>query len=189
MTLENTNFTHQCLIAMPAMVDPRFAHTLTYIIKHDEEGAVGLIVNRPMELHLDRLLKEINAEPVAPLRKPEQPVLFGGPMNPQMGFVLHREEGSWSSTLPVAEGIYVTSSRDILDAIAKGQGPVEYLVALGYAGWAPGQLEEEMAENAWLNCTADADLLFSLPFAERWQAGIHKLGIDPAFLTSEAGHA
>jgi len=189
MTLENANFTHQCLIAMPAMADPRFAHTLTYIIKHDEEGAVGLIVNRPTELHLARLLKEINAEPSAPLRQPELPVLFGGPVNPQMGFVLHREAGNWSSTLPVADGIYVTSSRDILDAIAKGEGPQDYLVALGYAGWEPGQLEAEMAENAWLNCTADTDLLFDLPFEARWQASIHKLGIDPAFLASEAGHA
>lgn len=189
MTLENANFTHQCLIAMPAMDDPRFAHSLTYIIKHDEDGAVGLIVNRPLELQLDRLLKEIHAEPSVPLRQPELPVLFGGPVNTQMGFVLHREAGHWSSTLPVADGIYVTSSRDILDAIAKGQGPDEYLVALGYAGWAPGQLEEEMGQNAWLSCEADADLLFLLPFEERWQAGIHKLGIDPAFLASEAGHA
>lgn len=189
MTLENANFTHQCLIAMPAMADPRFAHTLTYIIKHDEEGAVGLIVNRPMDLHVARLLKEINAEPVVPLRQPELPVLFGGPVNPQMGFVLHREIGHWSSTLPVADGIFVTSSRDILDAIAKGEGPQDYIVALGYAGWEPGQLEAEMAENAWLNCTADTNLLFDLPFEERWQASIHKLGIDPAFLASEAGHA
>lgn len=189
MTLENANFTHQCLIAMPAMADPRFARTLTYIIKHDEEGAVGLIVNRPMDLHVARLLKEINAEPVVPLRQPELPVLFGGPVNPQMGFVLHREIGHWSSTLPVADGIFVTSSRDILDAIAKGEGPQDYIVALGYAGWEPGQLEAEMAENAWLNCTADTDLLFDLPFEERWQASIHKLGIDPAFLASEAGHA
>ena len=116
-------------------------------------------------------------------------MLFGGPVNTQMGFVLHRDEGHWSSTLPVADGIFVTSSRDILDAIAKGQGPDEYLVALGYAGWAPGQLEEEMAQNAWLTCDADAELLFTLPFEQRWHAGIHKLGIDPAFLASEAGHA
>lgn len=189
MELENANFTHQCLIAMPAMADPRFAHALTYIIKHDEEGAVGLVVNKPLELPLTKLLSEISTQLVAPLRHPEQPVLFGGPVNTQMGFVLHRERGDWSSTLPISGDICVTSSRDILDAIARGQGPDDYLVVLGYAGWAAGQLEEEMAANAWLTCPADHDLLFNLPFEQRWQAGIHKLGIDPVFLASEAGHA
>ncbi|MDP2225989.1 MAG: YqgE/AlgH family protein [Moraxellaceae bacterium] len=189
MTLENANFTHQCLIAMPAMSDPRFAHTLTYIIRHDDDGAIGIVVNRALELPLAKLLSEINATPTAPLRHPAQPVLFGGPVNTQMGFVLHRERGDWSSTLPVEDGIYVTGSRDILDAIARGEGPDDYLVALGYAGWSAGQLEQEMAENAWLTCPADADLLFALPLEQRWSAGIHRLGIDPAFLASEAGHA
>lgn len=189
MTLETANFTHQCLIAMPAMADPRFVQTLTYIIRHDADGAVGLVINRPLELPLSKLLGELNAPPVVPLRNPAQPVLFGGPVNPQMGFVLHRDPAQWSSSLPVAEGITVTSSRDILEAIARGQGPDDYLVVLGYAGWGPGQLEEEMAANAWLTCPADPELLFSLPFDARWSAGIHKLGIDPAFLASEAGHA
>lgn len=189
MTLENANFTHQCLIAMPAMADPRFAHSLTYIIKHDEDGAVGLVVNKPLELPLTKLLSELSSNLVAPLRHPDQKVLFGGPVNTQMGFVLHRDRGSWNSTLPVAEGICVTSSRDILDAIAQGQGPDDYVVALGYAGWSAGQLEEEMGANAWLTCPADPDLLFHLPLDQRWGAGIHKLGVDPAFLASEAGHA
>jgi putative transcriptional regulator len=189
MTLDNANFTHQCLIAMPAMDDPRFAHSLTYIIRHDDEGAVGLVVNKPLELPLTTLLSEISASAVAPLRHPEQRVMFGGPVNPQMGFVLHREQGDWGNTLPVSDGIYVTSSRDILDAIARGEGPDDYLVALGYAGWGAGQLESEMAANAWLTCPADAELLFSVPFEDRWQTGIHRLGVDPAFLASEAGHA
>lgn len=189
MTFENANFTHQCLIAMPAMADPRFAHALTYIIKHDDDGAVGLVVNKPLELPLTKLLAEISTAPVFPLRHPDQLVLFGGPVNPQMGFVLHRDQGQWNSTLPISEGVCVTSSRDILDAIAQGQGPDDYIVVLGYAGWAAGQLEEEMAANAWLTCPADADLLFTLPLEARWEAGIHKLGIDPAFLASEAGHA
>lgn len=189
MTLENANFTHQCLIAMPAMADPRFAHSLTYIIKHDEDGAVGLVVNKPLQLPLTKLLSEISSEIIAPLRHPEQPVLFGGPVNTQMGFVLHRETGEWNSTLPIHEGICVTSSRDILDAIAQGAGPDDYIVVLGYAGWSAGQLEQEMGANAWLNCPVDTDLLFNLPFEQRWQAGIKKLGVDPAFLTSEAGHA
>lgn len=189
MTLENANFTHQCLIAMPAMADPRFSHSLTYIIRHDEEGAVGLVVNKPLELPLSTLLSEIGTGVMAPLRHPDQPVMFGGPVNPQMGFVLHREQGSWGNTLLISDGIHVTSSRDILDAIARGEGPDDYLVALGYAGWGAGQLESEMVANAWLTCPADTELLFSVPFDERWQAGIHRLGVDPAFLASEAGHA
>jgi putative transcriptional regulator len=189
MTFENANFTHQCLIAMPAMADPRFAHTLTYIIKHDEEGAVGIVVNKPMELPLTRLLAEINMTPVAPLRNPQQLVLFGGPVNPQMGFVLHRQQGDWNSTLPVDGGICITSSRDILDAISQGEGPDDYLVALGYSGWGAGQLEQEMAENTWLTCPADAELLFDVPLDKRWQAGIQRLGVDPSFLSSDAGHA
>lgn len=189
MTFENANFTHQCLIAMPAMADPRFAHTLTYIIKHDEDGAVGIVVNKPMELPLTRLLAEISSTVVAPLRHPKQPVLFGGPVNPQMGFVLHRQRGDWNSTMPVAEGICVTSSRDILDAIAQGEGPDDYIVALGYSGWSAGQLEQEMAENAWLTCPADSALLFDVPLDERWHTGIKRLGIDPSFLSSDAGHA
>ncbi len=189
MTLENANFTHQCLIAMPAMADPRFAHTLTYIIKHDEDGAVGLVVNKPLQLPLTKLLSEISTNLVAPLRHPEQPVLFGGPVNTQMGFVLHREEGHWNSTLPIHDGICVTSSRDILDAIAQGDGPDDYLVVLGYSGWGAGQLEQEMAANAWLSCPVDADLLFNVPYEARWQAGIKRLGIDPAFLSADAGHA
>lgn len=189
MSLENANFTNQFLIAMPAMADPRFAHSLTYIIRHDDEGAVGLVVNKPLQLPLTRLLEELSSSPVAPLRNPDQMVLFGGPVNTQMGFVLHRDRGEWGSTLPVSDEICVTSSRDILDAIAKGQGPDDYLVVLGYAGWSAGQLEEEMAANAWLSVAADPDLLFRLPFDQRWEASIHKLGVDPAFLASEAGHA
>lgn len=189
MTFEDANFTHQCLIAMPAMADPRFAHSLTYIIKHDEEGAVGLVVNKPLELPLTKLLQELSSNLLVPLRHPDQKVLFGGPVNTQMGFVLHRERGNWSSTLQVAGDICVTSSRDILDAIAQGQGPDDYVVALGYSGWSAGQLEEEIAQNAWLTCPADPDLLFTLPVDQRWEAGIHRLGIDPTFLASEAGHA
>ncbi|MDF2446752.1 MAG: putative transcriptional regulator [Moraxellaceae bacterium] len=189
MEIESANFTNQCLIAMPAMADPRFAHALTYVIKHDDEGAVGLVVNKPLQLPLSKLLSEISTNLVAPLRNPALPVLFGGPVNTEMGFVLHREKGDWNSTLPISEEICVTSSRDILDAIAQGQGPDDYLVVLGYAGWSAGQLEEEMAANAWLTCPVDNDLLFNLPFEQRWEAGIHKLGIDPVFLASEAGHA
>jgi putative transcriptional regulator len=188
MTLETANFTHQCLIAMPAMADPRFAHSLTYIIKHDAEGAVGLVVNKPLNLPLTKLLSEVSLPATAPLRDPESRVLFGGPVNPQMGFVLHPDGREWKSTVTVEDGICVTSSRDILEAIAAGSGPDDYIVVLGYAGWGPGQLEQEIVANAWLTCPADNDLLFHVPLKERWSAGIHRLGIDPAFLSTEAGH-
>lgn len=190
MTLEKSNFTHQCLIAMPAMADPRFSATVTYIVKHDDEGAVGLVINRPLELSLRKLLTEVGSQPVmSSLQQPEQPVLYGGPVNTQMGFVLHQERGQWANTVEVEKGICVTSSRDILEAIAKGLGPEEYVVALGYAGWSAGQLEQEMSANAWLTCEADTNLLFKTPFEQRWQASLRKLGVDPIFLMHEAGHA
>jgi putative transcriptional regulator len=190
MTLKNANFTHQGLIAMPAMGDPRFAASVTYIVKHDDEGAVGLVINKPLDLPLTKLLTEVGSQPViTSLRQPDLPVLYGGPVNTQMGFVLHRDGGKWNNTIDVEDGISVTSSRDVLEAIAKGTGPEDYLVALGYAGWTAGQLEREMGENAWLTCPADADLLFNVPFSQRWEASIRKLGVDPAFLASEAGHA
>lgn len=189
MTLTTANFTHHCLIAMPAMADSRFAQTLTYIIQHDKDGAVGLVVNKPLDLPLDQLLVDMNSKALVPLRRPEQPVLFGGPVNTEMGFVLHKDEGSWKHTVAVEEGIHVTTSRDILDAIANGTGPDDYIVVLGYAGWGAGQLEQEMVANSWLTCPADDELLFHLPYERRWEAGIRKLGVDPAFLASEAGHA
>ena len=188
MEFADANFTHKILIAMPAMADPRFVETLTYIIKHDEDGAVGLVINKPLELTLSQLLAEINLPRLRPVRT-EMPVLYGGPVQPQMGFVLHREEGAWNACTPVADDIFITSSRDILDAISQGKGPSDYLVALGYAGWSPGQLEEEMALNAWLTCDADFELLFGLPFDRRWQAAAGRLGVDLRLLSDQIGHA
>ena len=189
MEFTNANFTHQILIAMPGMADPRFSETLTYIIKHDEEGAVGLVINKPLDLPLSRLLTEISLPPLEPLPTPEPHVLFGGPVQPNMGFVLHRDNGHWNACTAVADGIFVTSSRDILDAISQGKGPSEYLVALGYAGWSAGQLEDEMAQNAWLTCDPDTELLFELPFAKRWQAAALRLGVDLRLLSDQVGHA
>ena len=188
MEFTDANFTHKILIAMPAMADPRFVDSLTYIIKHDHDGAVGLVINKPLELSLSQLLTEINLPRLRPARV-EMPVLYGGPVQPQMGFVLHREEGPWSATTPVADDIYITSSRDILDAISQGLGPQHYLVTLGYAGWSPGQLEDEMAMNAWLTCDADAELLFDLPYESRLQAAASRLGVDLRLLSDQVGHA
>lgn len=186
--MENANFSHQFLIAMPDMADPRFAHSVTYIIEHNSHGAIGLVVNRPIDLPVVTLLGEIGKEPVAPQDKPDLPVLFGGPVEPQLGFVLHRQAGSWSSTIQAGEGVYVTNSRDILEAIARGHGPDDFLVVLGYAGWGPGQLEAEMAHNSWLNCPADDRIIFDIPFEQRWQAAAGKLGIDLSLLSHQVGH-
>jgi putative transcriptional regulator len=188
MEFANANFTHKILIAMPAMADPRFAETLTYIIKHDEDGAVGLVINKPLDLPLAQLLTEIRLPPLGGTPA-ESPVLFGGPVQPQMGFVLHREAGPWSSCTPVDDDICITSSRDILDAISQGKGPHDFIVALGYAGWSPGQLEEEMANNSWLTCDADYELLFGLPYEQRWQAAASRLGVDLRLLSDQVGHA
>jgi len=188
MEFTDANFTHKILIAMPAMADPRFAETLTYIIKHDHDGAVGLVINKPLELSLSQLLTEINL-PRLQAAPVEMPVLYGGPVQPQMGFVLHREEGAWNACTQVEDDIYITSSRDILDAISQGKGPHDYLVTLGYAGWSPGQLEDEMGQNAWLTCDADVDLLFGLPYEQRWQAAASRLGVDMRLLSDQIGHA
>ncbi|PTQ91012.1 YqgE/AlgH family protein [Agitococcus lubricus] len=189
MTLTNTNFTHHCLIAMPEMADTRFAETVTYIVKHDEEGAVGLVINKPLELSLMQLLEEVRLPLLKPLADPDMPVLFGGPVSTEAGFVLHKEKGAWNSSLTVEGNLYVTSSRDILDAISQGKGPKDFLVVLGYAGWSAGQLEREMAENAWLMCAADESLLFELPYEARWQAAARKIGVDLRLLSSQVGHA
>lgn len=189
MTLQNTNFTHQCLIAMPDMQDSRFSETVTYIVKHDEEGAVGLVINKPLELSLMQLLKEIRLPAIYPLADPDMPVLFGGPVSSEAGFVLHKDNGQWNSSLKVEGGLCVTSSRDILDAISQGKGPPDYLVTLGYAGWSAGQLEQEIANNAWLICPADEQLLFELPFEGRWQAAAQKIGVNLHLLSNQVGHA
>jgi putative transcriptional regulator len=189
MTLANSNFTHHCLIAMPDMEDSRFSETVTYIVKHDAEGAVGLVINKPLELSLTQLLQEINLPILKGIDEPEMPVLYGGPVSSEAGFVLHHERGEWNSSLEVEDGLCVTSSRDILDAIAQGKGPKNYLVLLGYAGWSAGQLEKEMAENAWLVCPADNSLLFELPFEDRWQAAAARIGVNLTLLSHQVGHA
>lgn len=184
-----SNFSHQFLIAMPGMDDPNFAQSLTYVLHHDEDGAIGLVVNRPSDLSISQLLAEVQLPPVAPLRYPEAKVLLGGPVAQHVGFVLHRGAGVWTVSKDVGRELFLTSSRDILKAISQGQGPDDYLVALGYAGWGAGQLEQEMASNTWLNCPADERILFEAPLEERWQAAATSLGIDLRLLGPEVGHA
>jgi len=185
---EPASLRNHFLIAMPALADPNFAHTVTFLCEHNEEGALGIIFNRPLELTLGEVLAHMQIEPSASVDI-SVPVFFGGPVQPERGFVLHSPPGEWSSSLSITEDIALTTSRDVITAIAHGEGPKHYLLALGYAGWGGGQLEHEMADNAWLSGPADPRLLFETPVEERWEAAAALLGIDLHLLSSETGHA
>lgn len=182
------NLTHHFLIAMPNMADPFFSRTLTYICEHNEQGALGLVVNRPIDMTLEALFEQISV----PLTREDLrgvPVHFGGPVQMDRGFVLHRPVGEWQSTMPVQDDIGLTTSKDILQAVGRGEGPRSLLVTLGYAGWAPGQLEQEISQNAWLTVQAQPSVIFDLPPEERLPAAMELLGIDFARLSDDAGHA
>ena len=180
--------TNQFLIAMPGLEDPNFYHSVTYICEHNAEGALGLVVNRPLDMQLGEILQHIHLEG-AQLEARQMPVHLGGPVQQDRGFILHEPLGNWEATLRVTDRIGVTSSVDILQAIARNEGPERVLIALGYAGWGAGQLEQEMAENAWLTGPADPEILFRMPDEERWQAAARSLGIDLNLLSGDAGHA
>ena len=173
---------------MPAMTDPHFAKTLTFICEHNEQGALGVVVNRPTDLTLHALLEQIEISPNRDATK-LIPVHYGGPVQTDRGFVLHTPKGAWQSTLAVGEHIGLTTSKDILQAAARGEGPAQMLVTLGYAGWSPGQLEHELAQNAWLTVDADPRILFETPAEKRYDASLKLLGIDLAMLSDTAGHA
>lgn len=187
--MADTQFlTNHFLIAMPALADPNFFHTVTYICEHDSDGAMGLVINRPLELSLGEILTHMSIDQVS-AEAARVPVFQGGPMQTERGFVLHQPLGSWEATLKVSEDIGVTASQDILNAIAEGAGPQRAMIVLGYAGWAAGQLEREMAENAWLSGPANAQILFETPIDKRWEAAAACLGVDLNLLSSDAGHA
>ena len=183
-----TNLTNHFLIAMPALQDENFYHTVTYICEHSEEGAMGIVVNRPLDLDLGEILDQMEIKAEDPKARIQQ-VFSGGPVQNERGFVLHTNGESWDSTLQITPGINVTTSRDILEAIAACEGPAESLVALGYAGWGSGQLEAELTANAWLSGPADTQIIFKLPVEERWQAAATLLGVDLNLLSGDAGHA
>jgi len=186
---ESTYLSNQFLIAMPSLNDPNFARTVTYLCSHDDSGALGIVINRPLELTLAELLEHIQL-PMPPSQQLQNlGVYSGGPVQPQQGFVLHTPVKQWESTLHIADDIGLTTSSDVLRALAAGDGPEQILVALGYAGWGPGQLEQEMIENAWLSGPADPGVIFATPASERWQAAAALLGVDVRLLSSDAGHA
>ncbi len=186
--MQSVNLTHHFLIAMPNMVDPNFSKTLTYICEHNEHGALGLVINRPLDMKLSKLLEQVDiaVENDAP---GTVPVHFGGPVQTDRGFVLHEPIGAWQSTLRISDDIGLTTSKDILEAAAQGQGPQQILVTLGYAGWAPGQLEQELAQNAWLTVAARGDVIFKVPADQRLTTAMNMLGVSYASLSESAGHA
>ena len=186
--IETTYLTNQFLIAMPTLADPNFFQTVTYISEHNASGALGLVINRPLDLSLGQLLEHLEIATDRP-DLAALPVYQGGPVQPEQGFVIHSPAGQWGATLHVTEHIGITTSRDILQAVARGEGPQYLLVTLGYAGWGPGQLEQEMADNAWLSTPADSDILFHKPSDQRWAAAAALLGIDLNLLSAHVGHA
>lgn len=186
--MQSVNLTHHFLIAMPNMADPHFSKTLTYICEHNEQGALGLVINRPIDMTLAKLLDQVSI-PATAAQCGLIPVHYGGPVQTDRGFVLHGPRGNWQSTLSISAEIGLTTSKDILEAVARGEGPRQMLVTLGYAGWAPGQLEHELAQNAWLTVEARDDVIFDMPPAQRLLAAMEMLGVDYATLSEGAGHA
>ncbi|MEP6907860.1 MAG: YqgE/AlgH family protein [Pseudoxanthomonas sp.] len=183
-----TSFSNQLLIALPALDDPHFARGVALICQHDDDGAMGVMVNRASEYTLGEVLAQMNLEARDPALA-NQIVLSGGPVHPERGFVLHDGDRQWDSTLTIGGGLALTTSRDILEALAEGDGPEHIVVALGCAGWGAGQLEFELGENSWLTAPADNELLFALPLDQRWQAAGGRLGIDITRVTDYSGHA
>lgn len=205
---------NQFLIAMPSLGDDYFNKTVTYICEHNDEGAMGLIINMPVNITLHDLLKQIEENDLEegakesahkeaalpPENGPElenilldhsleQLVLSGGPISQNRGFVLHRTQSGWKSSLALSDDIMITTSKDILMALGTEKAPEQYMVTLGYAGWGPGQLESELQANSWLTIDADSDILFNTPIEQRWKKATEKLGIDIAHLSSDIGHA
>jgi putative transcriptional regulator len=180
---------NQLLVAMPTLADPNFSHSVTLVCEHNERGALGLVINRPLEMRMAEVLDQLSLETEdAQLRN--MPVLAGGPVQRDRGFVLHRPgEQAWESTMRVSDTLHVTTSRDILAAMARGNGPRHAAMALGYAGWEAGQLDEELLQNAWLTVPCDDTLIFELPFEQRWHAAARLLGIELSRISMQAGRA
>ncbi|HOL64998.1 MAG TPA: YqgE/AlgH family protein [Accumulibacter sp.] len=186
--MHSINLTDHFLIAMPAMSDPYFAKSLVYIAEHNDRGALGVIVNRPTEMSLSTLLTKIDV-PLETSAFSDLPVFFGGPVQTDRGFVLHRPVGDWQSTLVINANVGLTSSRDILQALARSGQPEDIMVTLGYSGWSAGQLEHELGQNAWLTVPAALRILFELPYQDRLASAMELLGVNRLHLADEAGHA
>ncbi|OOF14148.1 MULTISPECIES: YqgE/AlgH family protein [unclassified Salinivibrio] len=187
------NLKNHFLVAMPSMTDSRFQHGVIYVCEHNDDGAMGLMINQPINISVGKMLDQIEVERQLPLSQAKdslaQPVLFGGPVSEDRGFVLHRADRSFGTSIPLSDDLAVTTSKDILSILGTDEQPDQFIVALGYAGWEPGQLELELAENSWLTLEADPKVIFDTPLSERWQKALDQLGIKAANLSSEIGHA
>ncbi|NCC29445.1 MAG: YqgE/AlgH family protein [Gammaproteobacteria bacterium] len=184
----STSLTNHFLIAMPGLQDPNFSRTVTYVCEHTDQGAMGIVINRPLDVRLGELLDQLEIVALRP-NVEQIPVYQGGPVQTDRGFVLHTSGPTFDSTLSITSDISVTTSRDVLEAIASGEGPEQTLVALGYAGWGSGQLEQEMSANAWLSGPASDEIIFRMDPSARWLAAAQLLGVDLNLLSGEAGHA
>jgi putative transcriptional regulator len=186
------DLTNQFLIAMPGMADETFAGTVVYLCEHNEKGALGLVINKPIDIKLRNLFEKVELS-LSQGALAEQPVYFGGPVQTERGFVLHEKQGDgdshYNSTLSVPGGLAMTTSKDVLEAMADGAGPRRVLVTLGYSGWQAGQLEDEIGRNGWLTVGADPRVIFDTPIDQRYDRAVALLGIDPLMLSQDAGHA
>ena len=185
--LNTGNLVNHFLISMPGLSDPSFTHSITYICEHSSVGAMGLVVNHTLGIQFDEVLDQMGIEDLADIGGKE--VLAGGPVQVGRGLVLHSNEVEWPSTLMITDDVYLTASKDILQALATDQGPASSLVLLGYAGWEPGQLEQEIADNSWLTVPADSRVLFDTVTDQRWQAAADCMGVDLNLISACAGHA
>ncbi|MCK6263042.1 YqgE/AlgH family protein [Vibrio sp. ZSDE26] len=186
------NLTNHFLVAMPGMEDPYFQHRVIYVCEHNQEGAMGLVINAPIDITVGGMLKKVDIEPSQPQLNSdslEKPVLNGGPVSEDRGFILHQPKDEYESSIKMTDQISVTTSKDILEVLGTEAEPNSYLIALGYSGWEAGQLEVELAENSWLTIEADPDVIFNTPIRERWRAAVQMLGIDAAQLSTQTGHA
>jgi putative transcriptional regulator len=184
----HTSLANQFLIAMPSLADPNFSRTVTLLCEHTAEGALGVVINRTLGMTLGDIFQQLDIDPQQ-AHHSDSPIYQGGPVQNDQGFVLHEPRGDWESTLPVSETLGLSTSQDVLHAIAEDRGPDNWLVALGYAGWGHGQLEQELTDNAWLNGPADNNIIFRVPEEQRWQAAATKLGVDMSTLSGDTGHA
>ena len=186
MSVYDHSLKNHFLIAMPGLADPRFSQSVTYICEHNEGGAMGIVINQPASMSYKELFDQLQLNDNY---DDSSPLLKGGPVQKERGFVLHSSEKQWTSTLNVSEEISLTGSKDILEDIANHQGPQDVLIAIGYAGWNAGQLEEEVVQNSWLTVPAEKQILFNTPIDKRWTSAAQQLGIDLNLLSSQAGHA
>ena len=186
--MTDNRLTNHFIIAMPGLMDENFNQAVTFICEHDDNGTFGIIINRESEISLDDVMQQMKI-PYQQDNNNNETVFTGGPVQTNRGFVLHRPIGNWDSSLIVNDSVALTTSRDILESIAEHRGPDDTIIALGYAGWGPGQLEQEMAANTWLSCPAEEQIIFSTPVEERWQAAANLIGVDLQLISNDAGHA